>query len=278
MGKKKNAYPGVKIFKYAFLVIFSIVIIIPFYWLIASSLKNDGQFFAVPPVWVPDPPLWENYPFVLLELKYWRFIANSIWLGAAVVLLCVTSSSFVAYGFARFKFPGKNILFALLLSTMMLPVQVTMIPQFILFRHLGWLNTYLPLLVPHLFGSAYIIFLLRQFFAGIPREMDEAAKIDGCSSLLIWLWIILPQSKPALITSALFVFMYTYKDVMAPLLYLGNQSRYTVAVAVLLFTSPNYTNFSLQFVGVALALVPTVIFFIISQKFTDSGIQIASLK
>ena len=275
MGKMKRWETALKIFVLSF---FAIVIIIPFYWLISSSLKNDAQFYAIPPVWFPEAPRWGNFAKVLIEQEYYRYLLNSIWLGAVVVILAVTSSAFVAYGFARFDFPAKKGLFILLLATLMLPSQVTLLPTFILYREIGWLNTYLPLIVPHLFGSAYIIFLMRQFMVSIPREMDEAAKIDGCGPVATWARIILPQAKPALITSGLFVFMYVYKDVLAPLIYLGNRSQYTIAVALLFFTSPTRDDYPLQFAGVAIALIPTVIFYLLSMRFTDKGIHIASLK
>ena len=264
--------------KLSALFVYASIIIVPFFWLISSALKSDAQFYAIPPVWLPDAPRWGNFATVLIEQEYWRYIFNSVWLGVVIVILSVTSSAFVAYGFARYNFPGKKVIFVVLLGTMMLPAQVTLLPTFILYREIGWLNTYLPLIAPHLFGSAFVVFLLRQFFVSIPKEMDEAAKLDGCGPIRTWALVILPQAKPALITSGLFVFMWVYKDVLAPLIYLGNRSQYTISVALLFFTSPTRDDYPLQFAGVALALIPTIIFYLISMRFTDRGIHIASLK
>lgn len=267
-----------KITAYIILCLLGIIIIVPFLNVFSTSLKNHEQFFSRPITWIPNPPQWQHYVTLFTDLKFGNYIINSLWLAAAAVVLLVTSSSFVAFGFCRYNFPGKRVLFTILLATMMLPAQVTQIPQFIFFKQLGWLKSFKPIIVPMFFGSAFLIFLLKQFFMSIPREMDEAAKIDGCNPVKIWWKIIMPQAKPALIIASLFAFLGSWKDIFGPLIYLSKRSLYTVALGLLFFQSPTQTAYGLLMAGVTVALIPTVAIYIFAQKYLDKGINIATYK
>lgn len=269
---------SLKILGYIIFFLLLAIIITPFIWLFLSSLKGNAQFYKRPVEWLPSPVIWSHYKTVFIDLRFYHYIWNSLWLATVSVILQLTSSSFVAYGFARFQFWGKQMFFIILIATMMLPSQVTMIPTFIFFREIGWLQSFKPLLVPQIFGNAFVIFLLRQFFLSISREVDEAAKIDGCRPLGIWWKIILPQAKPALIVAGLFIFLGSWKDVFGPLIYLNNRDLYTVALGLLFFQSPTHNDYGLLLTGVVVALVPTIIIYMSAQKYLDKGIHIADIK
>jgi multiple sugar transport system permease protein len=275
--KKKVA---IKLFGFSFLLIISVILMLPFFYLFASSLKNMGQFYSTDliEVWFPWPLHFENYMHAVTKVDLFRYIINSVVLGCIQVIFCVFSSSFIAYGFARFEFPGRNVLFILVLATMMLPVQVTNIPLFIFYRGIKWTNTFLPLTIPHLFGSAWHIFLMRQFMITIPKELDEAAVIDGCNSWQIYRRIILPQCVPVLFVSALFHFLYSWKDLLMPLIYLSNSKLYTLPVGLLFFESPTDFNYTMQLAAVVIALIPTVLFYIVGKRYFERGINIAEFK
>ena len=212
----------------ALLIFGSVLFSIPFLWTVSTALKTNEQVFAVPPQWIPSPFQWENFKRAWTELPFPTFVSNTIFITLFATFGQILSASLVAYGFARFKFMGKNILFYLMLSTMMLPSQVTMIPVFLLWRQLGLIDTFVPLIAPAFFGGgAFTIFLLRQFFMTVPRELDEAAMIDGANPLLIWWKVLLPLARPALITTTLFSFVSHWDDFMGPLIYLNSMEKYT---------------------------------------------------
>jgi multiple sugar transport system permease protein len=263
---------------YLILILLSLGILFPFLWLITSSLKGSFQYFAIPIQWIPSPIMWSNYAEVFADYQFARYIINSVLLAAFCVTATIFSSALVAYGFARFQFRGKTALFILLLATMMIPPQMFTISLYIIFRNLDWLNTYLPLMVPHLFGSAFNIFLFRQFFVGLPREMDEAARIDGCGSFRILWNIILPQSKPVIIVVAIFSFLTSWRDAWGPLIYLNDDNLRTVPLGLLFFTNP-VKNVDPQMMAATLvALVIPVILYIIGQRYIDSGVAIADVR
>lgn len=237
-----------------------------------------GQFSAVPIQWIPRPWRWENYVYAWKNIELWRYLVNSTVLAVIQTLLAVFSSAVVAYGFSRFHFPGRNLLFIILISSMMLPWQATTIPVFLFFRRLGWVNTFLPLVVPQAFGAAWNIFLLRQFFVSLPTSPDEAATIDGCGSFSILWRIIIPQSKPVLIVVSLFTFMWSWKDLWGPLIYLNNSKLYTLPLGLLMFESPTYFEYTHQLAAVCISIVPTVLFYVAGQKYLDRGINISMIK
>jgi ABC-type glycerol-3-phosphate transport system permease component len=265
-------------FSKGFIVILTIIIPVPFLWIITSSLKTNTEYFAIPIKWIPQTPQWDNYIKVFIELGFYKFIINSIILATAAVTFSVISSSFVAFGFARFKFAFKKAIFVVLLCTMFLPAQVTLIPQFLFFRNIGWLDSFAPILVPQLFGSSFTILLISQFIKGIPKEMDEAAKIDGAGYLRIWWNIIMPQSKSILVVAAIFTFLASWKDSMGPLIYLGKRELFTVPLALMFFQSPTYNAYGLLLSGVTISLIPTIIVYFSAQKYMEKGVFIADLK
>ncbi|MEM5947099.1 carbohydrate ABC transporter permease [Spirochaetia bacterium 38H-sp] len=265
---------------FIFLALFSVMILTPFVWLFVTSLKDMGQYFSTDfkTIWFPHPLHWENYYKAFTYVPLLRYVFNSLWLGSLQTSLQLVSSSFVAYGFARFNFRGRNILFLILLCTMLLPTEVTMIPLFIFYKTIGWTNSYNPLIVPNLFGAAWSIFLIRQLMVGIPKEMDEAAFMDGAGTFRIWYSIVVPQVTPALFVAGLNSFLWSWKDFLGPLIYLNKKELYTLPLGIMFFESPTEVQYTVQLAAVVVALIPTLIIFAIGQKYFEQGINIGELK
>lgn len=233
----------VRVFQYALMVALSIIFLIPLFWMASTSLKQQGQVFAFPPVWIPNPIMWSNYAEALERAPLLIWLSNTATITVVSIVGHVLTSSMVAFGFARLRFPGRSALFILLLSTLMLPQVVTLIPRFILFRSLGWLDTFLPMIVPTFFGgSAFDIFLVRQFYLTIPKDFDEAARIDGASNWTIWLRIVAPLSTPVLMAIAIFSFVFHWNDFMNPLIYLFSENKKTLSLGLRAFISPPRPN------------------------------------
>ncbi len=260
------------------IIVVCLLILIPFFWMITNSLKTTAEYLQTPIVWFPKVPQWQNYAEVMVGLGFWRYIINSLLLAVISVVLSVFSSAFVSYGFSRFRFKGRGLMFGIMLATMMLPGQVTIVPQFLLFKEIGWTKTFLPIIVPQLCGAAGSILLITQFMKSVPKAMDEAAKIDGANSFQIFLKVILPQIVPILIVTALFTFLNSWKDTLGPLIYLREESMYTVPLALMTFVSPQDPNRAILFTGLTVALIPTIIVYIFGQKQLEDGIVIADLK
>ena len=263
------------------IILLSIIVMIPFGWMLSTALKPIEQVFEFPPTWIPDPVLWENFWIGWTHVPMTRYLLNTLYITAVAIVGVVGSSSLVAYGFARLRAPGRDALFLLLLSTMMLPQQVTLIPNFLLFKSLGWLNTYNPLLVPAFTAAPFFVFLLRQFYMTIPRELDEAARIDGCGTLGIFWRIILPLSKPAVAPVAIFVFFNRWNSFLWPLIYLRSPEKYTLAVGLSFFHSQQgqmltYWN-HLMAVTLLVAIPPLLVFFL-AQRFFVQGIALTGIK
>lgn len=254
------------------------LVMLPLAWMISTSLKPSGQVAAFPIIWIPKPILWSNYPTALTFIPFGAYTLNTlkvvIWTTLGVVLSC----SLVAYGFARFRAPGINLLFTILLSTMMLPSQVTLIPVFILFSHLKWVDTLKPLIIPSFFANPYDVFLLRQFFMTIPLEMDDAARIDGCGPFGIWWRIILPLSKPALATVTIFHFMYAWNDFFSPLIYLHNRENWTLALGLSGFRQLYETRVNLLMAASFVAVTPCILLFFFAQRLFIQGIVVTGIK
>lgn len=231
----KKGRKAEKALTYFLLIALSILFLFPFLWLIGTSVKPENEAMAFPPTLLPKEWDLANYKEVFTLVDFGQYYMNSIIVTVCVVIGTVVSSTIVAYGFARIKGKGRNFWFVLLLGTMMLPPQVTMIPVYMIFSKLGWVNTFLPLIVPSFFGSAYFIFLLRQFFKTIPKELEESAYLDGCGPFGIFWRIIVPLSVPSIITVALLSFMWTWNDFLNPLIYLNDDSKYTLALGILQF-------------------------------------------
>lgn len=223
----------VEVIKYVLLGILALTFVIPLLWMIVSAVKDDPQVYTIPPIWIPNPIHLENFGNAWTKFNFTQFTLNSIFRYSLPSTILVTlSSAIVAYGFARIRWPGRDILFALCLSTVMIPFMVVMVPLFITFKNLGWLNSYLPLVVPGIFGSPWFIFMLRQFFLTIPEELSDAARIDGASELGILFRIILPLARPALIVVALFQFLNTWNDYLGPLIYINKQELFPLALGI----------------------------------------------
>ncbi|MCC6457321.1 MAG: carbohydrate ABC transporter permease [Caldilineaceae bacterium] len=251
----------------------------------SSALKDDAQVFRVPPVWIPNPALWRNFYDAWTADIFNRYLFNTIFLYAIPLTIGVTlSSAFIAYGFARLQWPGRNALFAICIATMMVPYQVTLVPLFVNFKYLGWLNTYLPMVVPGYFGSAYYIFMLRQFYLGVPVELSDAARIDGCSEVGIFWRIMLPLIKPALAVVALFTFMYAWNEYLEPLVYLNQQELFPLALGINNLRANigqiGNVKFAYPYLMAASTLVtlPIIIAFFFTQRTFIEGISLTGIK
>ena len=219
--------------KYLILATLAITFVLPLFWMVSSALKIDSQVYRVPPVWIPIPAHWNNFVDAWTSYNFNRYVYNTVVRYAIpATALTVASSALVAYAFSRLRWRSRDILFAICLMTMMIPGQVTMVPLFVTYKKLGWLNSYKPLVIPNACGDAYFIFMLRQFFMNIPQELSDAAKIDGCSELGILGRIILPLSKPALAVVALFRFLWAWNDYFGPLIYLNKEPQYPIALGI----------------------------------------------
>ncbi len=264
---------------YTVLIALSCIFLIPFLWSLSASFKNLLQVYAVPPVWIPKPFHWDNYIRIFKLLPLLRFFWNTIVITTLALVGQVFSASLVAYAFARLRWPMRDFFFILLLSTMMLPTQVTLIPQFLLYQYLGWMDTYLPLIVPHFLGvSAFSIFLLRQFFKSVPLELEEAARIDGSSFFRTFWTIILPLSKPALATIVILTFIQKWNEFMPPLIYLQTYEKFPISLGINMFKDV-YSSLPHYIMATSMiALVPILVLFFLAQKYFVKGIMLSGLK
>lgn len=263
---------------YLLLFVIALAFILPLYWMLSTALKGPDQMFEIPPAWIPNPVELDNFPEVFREVPFARFFLNTIFLVIVNVIGQVTSVSLIAYGFARLRFPGRSFLFLLMLSTLMIPYHVTLIPRFILFAELGWVNTYLPLTLPAFVGSPFLIFLVRQYMMSIPLDLDEAAYIDGATRFDVFWRIILPLSRPALVLVVVFTFVETWNDFLQPLIYLNDPNLFTVSLGLSFFQGARETNWNLLMAGSLLATIPPLILFFIAQRQLIGGISIEGLK
>lgn len=254
---------------------------IPLLWMISTSLKEDGDVFLLPLQWWPRPILWSNYPAALTYQPFFTYFWNSVQVTMLSVVGAVLTASLVAYAFARLRAPGKDFLFGVLLSTLMLPGEVTLVPIYLIFRWLGWLDTYGPLIVPSWFGgSAFYIFLLRQFFMTLPTELDDAAKIDGASLFSIYWRILMPLSKPALASVAVFAFFSNWSNFQAPLIYLTTIEKFTIPVGLRLYLSTIGNNMHWNYLMAAtiVSIIPPIVIFFTSQRFFVEGSVLTGVK
>jgi multiple sugar transport system permease protein len=260
------------------LAIGAILVMIPFVWTITTSLKTTQEIMAWPPTWIPETVTLDNYHKALTTIPFMGLLQNTLVITAFRLIGMVSSSSLVAYGFARLRAPGRDVLFLMVLATMMLPAQVTLIPTFVLFSKLGWVNTFLPLIVPSFFGGSFNIFLLRQFFMTIPLEYDDAARIDGCSVLGTFFRIILPLSAPALATVAIFGFMWSWNDFMGPLIYLNRIEKYTLSIGLRLFQTRLTIDYAALMAATIMSMIPILAVFFVAQRYFIQGIVISGVK
>jgi len=264
---------------YAALVLISALFIVPFVWLLRSSLMDLSQIFTMPPEWIPKPFHWDNFHRALTILPFGTFFANTLVIVAGVLVGTVATSSIAAFGFSRIRWRGREAVFGILMTSMMLPAAVTLIPSFLGWKTLGLYDTFYPLIVPAYFGGGvFNIFLLRQFYLTIPRDFDEAAVVDGATYFQIYLRIILPLSRSVLIVVALFSFLGSWNDFMGPLIYLKSDHLFTLAIGLQMFQGTYNAQWDLLMAASAAVVLPCVVVFLIGQRYFLEGITLTGLK
>ena len=268
---------------YLIALVAGILFMIPFLWTVSSSLKDITEIYAMPPIWVPAETQWQNYSLVFQKVPFGIFTRNSVIVTSLAMIGTILTSSLVAFGFARFRFPGRDLLFVLVLATMLLPWEVTIVPLFLIFKEVGLLNSLWPLIIPAwLGGGAFNIFLLRQFFLTIPREFDEAARMDGASSLQIYWKIIVPLSGPALAAVAIFAFLANWNEFIGPLIYNNSAEFYTVPIGLRYFQNTPFSGEepreALLMAASIMAAAPCIILFFVAQRYFVQGIVMSGIK
>lgn len=269
-----------KLSVYIILILGSLLFIFPFLWMLSTSLKADDAVFTVPPAWLPEAFHWENYKRAFTAIPFTRYIINTVLLTLINIAGVLISSTLTAYAFAKLRWIGRDILFIVVLGTMMIPAQIILIPTFILFRTLNWVDTWLPLTVPAFFGvgGAFFIFLIRQFFKGISSELTESALLDGCSHWHIFMRIIMPLSKAALASVVIFTFIGRWNDLMGPLIYLEDSRKYTIALGLRTFQGQFDGQFNLMMAASLISMIPTLAVFFYFQKYFVEGITFTGIK
>ena len=267
---------------FTILLVGAVIMMAPLAFLISSSLKMETQVFQYPIQWLPNPVRWLNYVEALTQKPFFLYFKNTMVIVIFNQIAILLTSSLVGYGFARINFPGRDFWFGVALATMMLPYYVTMVPQFILFSRLGWMDTYLPLIVPYFFGGgAFNVFLFRQFFRTIPEELADAARIDGCSELGIYWRIFVPLSTPAFITVAIFTFMFSWNDFIGPLLYINSPEKFTIALGLATYRSMmgvGRTRWDLLMAASVTMTAPIVALFFVLQRYFIKGVVMTGIK
>jgi ABC-type glycerol-3-phosphate transport system permease component len=274
---------AIKALTYVLATVFGLLFLGPFLFAVSGSLMRPAELYVIPPRWLPSTPVWGNYLTVWTMVPFALYIRNTLIVTSLAMLGQLASCSLVAYGFARFRFPGRSVIFILLLGTMAVPGEVTTIPQFLLFKGLGWTNSFLPLIVPSYFGGgAFSVFLLRQFFLTLPRDLDDAATIDGAGSLRILVQLLLPLSKPALATVAILSFVYHWNDFFTPLIYLDSKQLYTVALGLSDFksepTGAGPPMAHLLMGASIIVTIPIIVVFFSLQRYFVQGIVMSGIK
>jgi multiple sugar transport system permease protein len=281
MKLRKNKEIGKSIILHAVLVIGALIFALPFVWMIGTSLKTDLQIDDVNSIsrmLIPDPIQWSNYFKALTYISFFRYLWNTVYITLMSIIGITFSCSLVAYSFARLRWPGRDATFLILLSTMMLPAQVTMIPVFLIFTKLGWVNTLKPLWVPAFLGNAFFIFLLRQFFLTIPTDLEDAAKIDGCSYITIFFKIMVPLIRPAIATVIIFQFMGAWNDFLNPLIYINDKDLMTLSLGLQSFFNLHSTEWSKLMATSTMMTLPVVLLFFFAQKHFIQGITLTGIK
>lgn len=261
------------------LLLFGALMLIPFLWLFSSSFKSQIQIFQYPPQWIPDPFQPENYVKALTYKPFHIYFRNTMIIAVSNVIAVVFTSSFCAYGFARMNFPGRDFWFGIVMATLFLPYAILLVPSFMIFSRLGWVDTFLPLIVPQFFGGgAFNIFLMRQFFRTIPEELADAARLDGCSEFGVYWRIMMPLAKPALITVAIFTFLFAWNDLLAPITYLRSPNNFTIAGGLASFRSQTDISWDLQLAASTAMTFPVIILFFVAQRYFIQGIVMSGIK
>ena len=261
-----------------FLIALGISAIFPFIWMLSTSLKDTSLVFTYPPVLIPDPPMWSNYVEVWVMANMLRAMGNSLFISVISQGGNIIMSSMVAYAFAKIDFKFKNILFIMVLATVMIPFQVTLIPLFVIFRHLNWINTFYPLIVPPMFGTALCVFLMRQYFMRIPDAYRDSAYVDGCGHVRIWWKIFMPMSVPMIFSIGVLSFMWKWNEFLGPMLFLNSRELMTVPLVLNIFQTEHVVEWHLLTAASTIALAPIIILYLIAQRYVISGIMLGGIK
>lgn len=271
-----------KLLIYAFLIGYGITTVFPFLWMVSSSFKSTGAIFEIPPAWIPDllfkEGMWSNYIEVIIEHQFLLYLWNSFFISTLAAIGQVLTCSLAAFAFARMDFKGKNLLFAVLLAAMMIPTEVTIIPEFLMFSYLNWLDTFLPLIVPSFLVGSFGTFMLKEYFSGIPNSLQDAAIIDGCNAFQMFWKVFLPVSKAPLVTLFIIAFMNNWNDILRPVLYLSSPEKRTVSLGLTEFQSVYSTDWNLLLTGAVLSILPLIIVYFFAQKYIISGMVNSGVK
>ena len=263
---------------YVILTVLAILFVLPVFYLFMGAFKAESELFRVPFKWLPDKFILDNFTNMFQSIPFMRYLKNTMIIVAFNIVGSLLSCSLVAYGFSRLRWPGRDKVFILVLITMILPYQVTLVPLFLMFTKIKWIGTFLPLIVPCFFGNPFFIFLLRQFFTGIPQDISEAARIDGASEFTIFSRLILPMAKPALTTVALFAFIRSWNDFLGPLVFLGRDELYTLSLAASMLKSNLDPNWSVLLALGTVMILPVLLIFFVMQKYFIQGIAMSGIK
>lgn len=275
----QRAWLTVEVIKYALLVFFAGFFLLPWAWMISTSLKNPEELAVYPIIWIPDPIRWDNYLEAFRRAEFPSFLFNTLLVTIPSVIGALLSNAVVAYGFARVRWLGRDLLFGVLLATLILPGFVTFIPLYLIFKQLNWINSYLPLVAPTFFANPFFVFMLRQFFMTLPEELSDAARVDGASEFRIFSQIILPLARPALATVALFQFIGSWNDYFGPLIYLNDKALYTISLGIANMRSTyGFSNFAWIMAATCMSVLPIIVLFFFAQRTFIEGITLTGLK
>lgn len=276
MVKKK----GHKFFAYLGVILVAILVILPFLWMVVSAFKSQRELFAYPPTFFPK--VWKVENFIEAasrgSISFWQMFLNTMKIALPSTIFNIIFSSLAGYAFARLKFPFRDTIFMCFIAAMMVPFAITLIPRFLMFKDFGFYDTYVPLIVPVMFGTPFSIFLTRQFFMTLPKELEEAAIMDGCSHFRIWAQIFMPLCKPIIATLSVFQFQSSYNDFMGPVIYIASDAKFTVQMGLSSFRNSFTSRYDLIMAGSILALIPVMILFICCQKYIVRGIAMSGMK
>jgi ABC-type glycerol-3-phosphate transport system permease component len=279
LGSRRNQWLLQRMIIYALLLLGGFIMVIPFFWLLSSSLKAPSKIYILPPQWIPNPLQWQNYPTAVTSIPYWTYALNTLTITVGAMLGTIITSSMSGFAYGRLRWPGRDFLFTCMLSTLMLPNVVLMIPTYILYKYLGWLDSFLPLTVPYWFGGgAFNIFLMRQFMMTIPKDLDDAARVDGANAFTIFTRLLLPLCRPALAIIAIFSFIYHWNDFMGPLIYLTNPDLRTLSLGLNYFKDMFRVKTELIMAGSTIMITPIILLFLLAQRYFVQGIALTGLK
>ncbi len=266
------------VIRYCILIPFALAYIVPFFWLVSGSLKSSTELFATPPVWVPKTLHWENYAVALSQFPFFLYLRNTLTIVVSDILGTLISCSLAAYGFSRIPWKHRDTIFFIVLITMMLPFQVTMIPLFTMFSKLKWIGTLLPLIVPGFFAKSFFVFLFRQFFIGIPMDLSQSATIDGANEFQIYQKIIMPLSKPVIVTVVIYSFLNDWNDFIGPLIFLNDDKLYTLSLGIQQIMSENDPRWTLLLAAGVCMTLPVIMLFFLLQKYFIQGVTMTGIK